>query len=246
VAYLYSSINKQKLEVGKANIYEQGTVILVNKPLEWTSFDVVNKLRYAIKKKYQLKKIKVGHAGTLDPLATGLLIICTGKKTKDIDQYQGQDKIYSGCIYLGATTPSYDRETAENATFETNHITEELILITMKQFEGDIEQFPPIFSAIKQDGEALYVSARKGIVKEVASRRLHISYFKATKIEMPYLYFEAKCSKGTYIRSLAYDLGKALGSGGYLYNLCRDAIGDFDLKNAKSVDEMIGEIENSN
>ncbi len=228
------------------NIYEKGTVLLINKPLEWTSFDVVNKIRYAIKKRYQLKKIKVGHAGTLDPLATGLLIICTGKKTKEIDQYQGQDKIYSGCIYLGATTPSYDRETPENATFETKHITHELITETMKQFEGDINQFPPLFSAIKQNGEALYKSARRGEVKEVASRKLHIEYFRAIKIELPYLYFEAKCSKGTYIRSLAYDLGKALESGGYLFSLCRDAIGDFQLQNAHSIDELIEEIETQN
>ncbi len=205
----------------------EGQVILIDKPLEWTSFQVVNKLRGHIRKKFNIKKIKVGHAGTLDPLASGLLIICTGKFTKKIEEYQGQIKEYLGEITLGATTPSYDLETAINAVFPLDHITEELIHATAKQFVGEIEQKPPIFSAIKKEGKRLYELARKGIITNIKSRKITISTFEITKIDLPKVNFKVVCSKGTYIRSLAYDFGLALNSGAHLSELRRTKIGDF-------------------
>lgn len=205
----------------------EGQVILIDKPLEWTSFQVVNKLRGHIRKKFNIKKIKVGHAGTLDPLASGLLIICTGKFTKKIEEYQGQIKEYTGEITLGATTPSYDLETEVNAVFPLDHITEELIHATAKQFVGEIEQKPPIFSAIKKEGKRLYELARKGIITNIKSRKITISTFEITKIDLPKVNFKVVCSKGTYIRSLAYDFGLALNSGAHLSELRRTKIGDF-------------------
>ncbi|MGK0326052.1 MAG: tRNA pseudouridine55 synthase, partial [Polaribacter sp.] len=192
--------------------YKNGQVLLIDKPLTWTSFQVVNKLRWEIRQRFNIKKIKVGHAGTLDPLATGLLIICTGKQTKEIHIYQGQIKEYTGTITLGATTPSYDLETEINQTFSTEHITEDLLKETTKQFIGDIQQKPPIFSAIKKDGKRLYELARKGETTEIASRQVTISEFEITKIDLPKVDFRVVCSKGTYVRSLAFDFGNALKS----------------------------------
>jgi tRNA pseudouridine55 synthase len=216
-----------------------GQVFLIDKPLHWTSFQVVNKLRWTIKKKFNLKKIKVGHAGTLDPLATGLLIICTGKFTKRIDEYQAQEKEYMGAFYLGATTPSFDLETEVNEHFPTKHINNELINNTTKKFMGEIEQIPPIFSAIKKDGKRLYELARAGESTNIQSRKVTISEFQITKINLPIIEFKVKCSKGTYIRSLANDFGEVLKSGAYLASLRRTKIGDFDVSKAKSIDEFL-------
>lgn len=213
---------------------QEGHVFLIDKPLDWTSFDAVNKIRWNIRKAYDLKKIKVGHAGTLDPKATGLLLICTGKWTKRIDEFQAQEKTYTGTIKLGVTTPTYDLESEEDQMFPTEHITDELIYETTKQFTGDIEQFPPMHSAIKVDGKRLYELAREGQEIERKARKVTIEEFKITKIDLPFVDFEVKCSKGTYIRSLAFDFGKALNSGGYLTALRRTKIGEFDVINAEN------------
>ncbi|MFQ3333136.1 MAG: tRNA pseudouridine55 synthase [Thalassomonas sp.] len=212
-----------------------GQILLINKPLGWTSFDVVRKIKNLIRTKYSLKKIKVGHAGTLDPLASGLLIVCTGKFTKRISKLQGQAKIYTGDITLGGTTPSYDLETEVDATFETSHISEELIKKTTSQFTGKIDQKPPIFSALKRGGERLYEKARRGESIEIEARKVSVHAFDITGIEMPKVSFEIKCSKGTYIRSIAYDFGLALNSGAHLSKLCRTAIGDYQLADALDV-----------
>lgn len=210
----------------------EGKIFIIDKPLDWTSFDVVNKIRWNIRKTHGLKKFKVGHAGTLDPKATGVLVICVGKFTKRIAEFQVEEKIYTGTIKLGATTESYDTEQPENATFPIEHITEALIHETTKQFEGNIEQFPPIHSAIKKDGRRLYELARAGEEVQPDARKIYIEYFRITKIDMPFVEFEVKCSKGTYIRSLAYDFGKALKSGGYLTTLCRTQSGNFNIEEA--------------
>lgn len=223
--------------------FRKGEVLLVNKPREWTSFDVVNKLRYKIKKQTGIKKIKVGHAGTLDPLATGLLIICTGKKTKQINEYQGLPKTYTGSIYLGATTPSYDAEMEIDQRFPTEHIDTELLHATKQQFLGIIDQVPPIFSAIKVDGQPLYKKARKGKEVEIKSRQVQIFDFQLTDIRLPEVDFRVECSKGTYIRSLAYDFGKALNSGAYLSGLCRTAIGKYRLEDAWDLNELVETID---
>lgn len=223
--------------------FKAGALLLVNKPKTWTSFDVVNKIRYKLKHALGVKKIKVGHSGTLDPMATGLLIICTGKFTKKLDELQGLKKSYSGTIKLGATTASYDAEEKEDNFFPINHITPELIERTRLQFIGKIEQIPPMFSAIKVDGQPLYKKARKGEVIEVKPRTVEIYDFKITNIEMPFVDFEITCSKGTYIRSLAFDFGKALNSGGYLTGLQRTEVGDYQLKDAWNLDELITHIE---
>jgi len=215
-------------------LIQEGHVFLIDKPLDWTSFDAVNKIRWNIRKAYDLKKIKVGHAGTLDPKATGLLLICTGKWTKRIDEFQAQEKTYTGTIKLGVSTPTYDLESEEDKTYPTDHITEELIYETTKQFTGEIEQFPPMHSAIKVDGKRLYELAREGQEIERKARKVTIEEFKITKIDFPFVDFEVKCSKGTYIRSLAFDFGKALNSGGYLTALRRTKIGDFDVINAEN------------
>ena len=222
--------------------FKDGKILLIDKPLEWTSFQVVNKLRWHIRKQFNLKKIKVGHAGTLDPLATGLLIICTGKQTKNIETYQGQIKEYTGTIVVGATTPSYDLETKVNETFPTDHITDELIHKTTEQFIGKIQQKPPIFSAIKKDGKRLYELARQGKTTEIKSREIEIREFEITKIDLPNIEFRVVCSKGTYIRSLANDFGVALNSGGHLSVLRRTKIGDFTVENALSIDGFIDEL----
>ena len=219
--------------------YKNGQVLLIDKPITWTSFQVVNKLRWEIRQRFDIKKIKVGHAGTLDPLATGLLIICTGKQTKQIDTYQGQVKEYTGTFTLGGTTPSYDLETEINNTFPTAHITEELLHETTKQFVGEIQQKPPIFSAIKKDGKRLYELARKGETTEIKERTVTVSSFEITKIKLPEVEFRIICSKGTYIRSIAFDYGKALNSGGHLSALRRTKIGNFSVDDALSVEEFI-------
>lgn len=230
----------------KVDDYLSGQVLLIDKPLHWTSFQVVNKLRWEIRQAFKLKKIKVGHAGTLDPLATGLLIICTGKMTKEIDTFQGQMKEYTGTIVLGSTTPSFDLETEINETFPTNHITEELIKETTNQFIGEIQQFPPIFSALKKDGKRLYEYARAGEDVEIKPRTVHISEFKITNIDGLNIDFKVVCSKGTYIRSLANDFGKAIQSGGHLSALRRTKIGDFHVDNGLSIDSFIETLNNHN
>lgn len=217
----------------------EGQIILIDKPLTWSSFQAVNKLKYILKRKFDLpKKFKIGHAGTLDPLATGLLIICTGKYTKKITEIQAQAKEYTGTIKVGATTPSYDLETDVNETFPTEHITEALILETTKQFIGEIDQKPPVFSAIKKDGKRLYEHARAGEEIEIESRKTTIYEFEITRIALPEIDFRIKCSKGTYIRSLAYDFGNALNSGGHLTVLRRTKIGDYSVINGVLPEEF--------
>ncbi|MFN8287860.1 MAG: tRNA pseudouridine(55) synthase TruB [Chitinophagales bacterium] len=224
--------------------FEEGEVLLINKPLTWTSFDVVNKVRYALKRKTG-KRLKVGHAGTLDPLATGLLLICTGKMTKQIESYTGMDKEYTGTFILGATTPSYDSEHAVDATFPIEHITQELLAEAVKGLSGTIQQMPPKFSAIKVDGVVAYNAARQGEEIVLKARQVHIPEFELTRVELPEIDFRVKCSKGTYIRSLAHDFGKALNSGAYLKTLCRTKVGEFSLAEAHSLEDMLKKIEES-
>nr|WP_315143358.1 tRNA pseudouridine(55) synthase TruB [uncultured Flavobacterium sp.] len=213
--------------------YLEGQVLLIDKPLHFTSFQAVNKLKYLLINKVGLpKKFKIGHAGTLDPLASGLLLICTGKFTKRITELQGQAKEYTGTFHIGATTPSYDLETEVDQHFPTEHITEALIHETLKQFLGEIDQKPPIFSAIKKDGVRLYEHARAGETVEIASRKTTIHEFEITRIALPEIDFRVVCSKGTYIRSLVFDFGQALQSGAHLTALRRTKIGDYDVQNA--------------
>ena len=223
----------------KAEDFQEGKVLLIDKPLDWTSFQVVNKLRWEIRRAHKIKKIKVGHAGTLDPLATGLLVICTGKMTKNIDSFQAQIKEYTGTFVLGGTTPSYDLETEIDQTYPTEHLTEELIHNVTAQFIGEISQFPPVFSALKKDGKRLYEYARAGEAVDIPSRQVHISKFEITRIHNLEIDFRVVCSKGTYIRSLANDFGKALHSGAHLSALRRTKIGDFDVQNAVSIENFI-------
>ena len=220
------------------NPYLNGQVLLIDKPLGWSSFQVVNKLRWLIRKHYNIKKIKVGHAGTLDPLATGLLIICTGKETKNINTYQAQEKEYTGTITLGGTTPSYDLETEIDQTFLTDHLTEKLLHKTTEQFTGEIQQKPPIFSAIKKDGKRLYELARAGETTEIQARTVTVHDFELTRIALPQVDFRISCSKGTYIRSIAHDYGQALKNGGHLSALRRTGIGNFRVENALSIEEF--------
>ncbi|NNE31616.1 MAG: tRNA pseudouridine(55) synthase TruB [Winogradskyella sp.] len=227
--------------------YKNGQVLLIDKPLNWTSFQVVNKLRWAIRQSFSIKKIKVGHAGTLDPLATGLLIICTGKMTKQINTYQGQEKEYTGTITLGSTTPSFDLETEIDKTYPTAHISKELIYSTTTRFIGAIDQMPPVFSALKKDGKRLYEFARAGEAVEIKPRQVKISEFEITSINTSTepdsshleLKFRVVCSKGTYIRSLAHDFGKALNSGAHLSELRRTRIGEFKVENALTPEEFM-------
>lgn len=216
-----------------------GQVLLIDKPLEWTSFQAVNKIRWHIKKKFGLKKIKVGHAGTLDPLATGLLIICVGKETKNISTYQGLVKEYTGTITLGGTTPSYDLETQINEVFPIDHLNSDILAQTAQSFMGEIDQKPPIFSAIKKDGKRLYELARKGKETEIQARKVTISEFEITENQLPDVKFRVVCSKGTYIRSLAHDFGKAMDSGGHLTELRRTKIGAYSVQKAQSIEEFI-------
>lgn len=216
-----------------AEDYLNGQIILIDKPLHWTSFQAVNKMKYALINKVGLpKKFKIGHAGTLDPLASGLLLVCTGKFTKRITELQGQAKEYTGTFFIGATTPSYDLETEIDQTFDTSHIDESSILETAKHFLGEIDQKPPIFSAIKKDGIRLYEHARAGESIEIASRKTTIHEFEITRISLPEVDFRVVCSKGTYIRSLAYDFGKAINSGSHLIKLRRTKIGNYEVDKA--------------
>ncbi|MFN3755942.1 MAG: tRNA pseudouridine(55) synthase TruB [Flavobacterium sp.] len=216
-----------------AEDFLEGQILLIDKPLTWSSFQAVNKIKYALKRKFDLpKKFKIGHAGTLDPLATGLLIICTGKFTKKITEIQGQVKEYTGTFYLGATTPSYDLETEIDQTFPTEHLNDELIKNTIQPFLGEIDQKPPVFSAIKKDGIRMYEHARAGTEVEMVSRKTTIYEFDITRIALPEVDFHVVCSKGTYIRSLAHDFGKALDSGAHLTALRRTKIGKFTVEDS--------------
>jgi len=218
--------------------FVKGEVLLIDKELGWTSFDAVKSIRGSLQKAHNVRRFKVGHAGTLDPLATGLLLICTGKATKTIDSLQAQEKVYTGSIHLGETTPSFDKETEVDQIFPTEHITEELLYSTAKTFEGEIDQTPPVFSALKIDGRRAYDYARKQEEIKMKSRKITISHFKITKIELPEVFFEVKCSKGTYIRSLARDYGSALKSGAYLSSLRRTFIGNYSVEDAIKVDQI--------
>ena len=228
--------------MAKVYNFKAGEVLLVDKPLEWTSFDVVNKLRYQLKHKTGVKRFKVGHAGTLDPLASGLLIICCGKATKTIDSYMGMPKEYTGTIVLGASRPSYDMETEIDHSFDISGITEADILKAVETFKGEIQQVPPLFSAKKIDGKKAYEYAREGVKMELKSNTITIYNYEITRIELPEVDFKIQCSKGTYIRSLAHDLGKELNNGGYLKALRRTAIGDYKVTDAMSVDKWVTEI----
>ncbi len=226
--------------------FQSGQIILIDKPLGWTSFQAVNKIRWKIRKTFNIKKIKVGHAGTLDPLATGLLVICTGKMTKQIDTYQAQTKEYTGTITLGSTTPSFDLETEIDQTFPTEHITKDLIFKTAKGFIGEQEQLPPVFSAVKKDGKRLYEFARAGKDVDIKPRKITIQDFEITNIDDLNVNFRVVCSKGTYIRSLANDFGQKLNSGSHLSALRRTKIGEFKVENAKSIDGFIESLNNQN
>jgi len=232
------SILKANSKITSETDFLEGQVLLFNKPLGWSSFDVVKKVRGIIKSSKNIRKIKVGHAGTLDPLADGLLIICTGKFTKRIDEIQGQKKVYTGEITLGATTPSYDKETEVDQTFDVSKITDKIIHKTSKKFEGKIMQKPPIFSALKREGKRLYQHAREGTKVEIQAREVEIESFKIISIEIPKITFEIICSKGTYIRSLAHDFGKELNNGAHLSSLRREMIGDFNFSDAISIDSF--------
>lgn len=246
---------------------EEGVVFLIDKPLGWTSFDVVNKLRSHLKRFTNNKKLKVGHAGTLDPLATGLLIVCVGKATKRIDEFMTAQKGYSGTIRLGATTPSYDAETAPDQFFNIDHLNPDFLASKVPLFLGELQQLPPVFSAIKIDGKPLYKAAHQGkseeVVEKIQARSIQIYDFKIHNFQLNQLVtqqvtegggeesetlnlvetdFEVQCSKGTYIRSLAYDFGKACDSGAYLSRLCRTSIGEFELKNAWQLTDLLQKI----
>jgi tRNA pseudouridine55 synthase len=217
------------------NIYQEGQVLLMNKPLHWTSFDVVRKIR-------NTTKAKIGHAGTLDPLATGLLICCTGKMTKKINEYQAQEKEYTGTFTLGAVTPTFDLESEPEQPQDTSHIDASILPAVAARFLGEQQQLPPIHSAIKQNGKPIYHLARKGVEVKVEPRRILIHEFELTKIEMPVVHFRVVCSTGTYIRSLANDFGAALGCGAYLSSLCRTRIGAFRLEDAMEVSTFIEKV----
>ena len=225
--------------------FKEGEILLVDKPLHWTSFDVVNKLRFPLKRKYKIKRFKVGHAGTLDPLATGLLVICTGKKTKEINEFVADDKEYTGTIQLGSTTPSYDLESEINKTFPTEHITQELVNKVTANFTGEIKQVPPIFSAKKVNGKRAYDLARKGQEVELKANDITISQLELLLEDNYQLKFKVNCSKGTYIRSLANDIGEALNSGGHLIELRRTKSGKFNIKDAKTIEHWMEVIENT-
>jgi tRNA pseudouridine55 synthase len=218
------------------NIYDEGKLLLIDKPLYWTSFDAVRKIRNLVRTK------KVGHAGTLDPLATGLLIICTGKFTKKINEYMAQEKEYTGTITLGAVTPTYDLESEPMEHKSIDHVTPELLNETTQKFTGPIMQTPPIHSAIKKDGKRVYELARKGVDVKLEPRPVTIHQFEIVKVELPLVHFRVVCTTGTYIRSLANDFGASLGCGGYLSSLCRTRIGAFTLAEASSMEAFEQEV----
>ncbi|MDN5214236.1 tRNA pseudouridine(55) synthase TruB [Fulvivirgaceae bacterium BMA12] len=213
--------------------FNEGEVLLIDKPYQWTSFDVVKKLKFALKIK------KIGHAGTLDPLATGLLIMCTGKLTKKIDGFQQQEKEYEGVLVLGKTTPSIDLETSFDSETDISHLTETDVIEATEKFKGEISQIPPQHSAIKVGGERVYKKARKGIPVQIKARNVEIKAFVITKIQFPEVHFKIICSKGTYIRSLVRDLGNELNTGAYLKALTRTRIGDYSLNNAFQLNDLI-------
>jgi tRNA pseudouridine55 synthase len=225
--------------------YRAGELLLINKPYTWSSFQAVNKLKHALKKHPSLLlddkfvQLRIGHAGTLDPLATGLLIICTGKKTKEISSFQDLPKEYTGTFFIGATTPCYDKEKDVDETFPTEHITEDMVRETARSFIGKQEQIPPMFSAVKVDGKRLYKLARVGKEVELKARPIEILEFEITACNLPLVDFRIACSKGTYIRSIARDFGLALNSGAYLDALCRTKIGSFSIEDAKTPEEFI-------
>ncbi len=225
--------------------YRSGELLLINKPYTWSSFQAVNKLKHALKKHPsllldgKLVQLRIGHAGTLDPLATGLLIICTGKKTKEISSFQDLPKEYTGTFFIGATTPCYDKEKEVDEVFPINHITKELVLETAKSFVGKQEQIPPMFSAVKVNGKRLYKLARVGQEIELKARPIEILEFEITNYNLPYVDFRIACTKGTYIRSIARDFGLALNSGAYLDALCRTKIGHFNIEDALTPEEFI-------
>lgn len=218
--------------------FAEGELLLINKPYKWTSFDVVGKIRNSFKP----LKLKVGHAGTLDPLATGLLIICTGKMTKKIDEFQAQQKEYTGTMILGANTPSYDLETEIDETFDISALEEESIMANTIQFTGELDQYPPAHSAVKVDGERLYMKARRGEIVELKTRKVSISKFEITRIELPEVDFRVVCSKGTYIRSLVHDFGRSLNNAAHLKSLRRTKSGDYDVENSFEVMELVNHI----
>lgn len=221
----------------------EGQLLLINKPLHWTSFQLVNKVRWAIRKTYGIKKIKVGHAGTLDPLATGLMLICTGKMTKQMEQFMGMDKTYTGTLTLGATTPSYDLETEPTNKKAYKHLTSKKLEETCSQYVGDITQAPPLYSAIKKDGQRLYTIARAGETIDVPKRKVQIKHFELINIELPEVSFSVRCSKGTYIRSLAHDFGQSLGCGAHLTKLNRTSIGHYNLSESITLDTFLKNLE---
>ena len=221
--------SQKSLEEYSEEELKSGALFLVDKPLDWTSFQVVNKLRGTIKRLHNIKKIKVGHAGTLDPLATGLLIICVGKKTKEIEIFQGQEKEYTGTFVIGATTPSFDLETEIEQRFSVDSISENDLRNAVTSLTGDIVQYPPVFSAVKIDGKRAYESARKGEEVKLRPRTVKVSKFEIDTSEFPKIHFTIICSKGTYIRSIASDFGKILKNGAYLSSLRRERIGEYSI-----------------
>lgn len=221
-----------------AEDFQNGQVLLIDKPLDWTSFDVVNFTRSLIRKVFNIKKLKVGHAGTLDPLATGLLIICTGRKTKEIDAYQGMDKVYVGSMKLGATTPSYDLETEPDQHFDVSSLTEDVLKTSAKLFTGLIEQVPPLYSAVKIGGKRAFEYARSNRDVALKSRQVTIHDFSLINIDIPDVDFSVSCSKGTYIRSLVHDFGKSLNNGAHLTALRRTKIGEYNVNNAYTIESF--------
>ena len=218
-------------------VFQEGALILVDKPLKWTSFDVVNKIRWCLRKKYG--KLKVGHAGTLDPLASGLVIVCIGRWTKEIEKYMGQQKEYVATLQLGATTPSFDLETQINQEYPWQHIDRPFFEKTIQQFVGEIKQIPPTYSAVRVDGVRAYEKARKGKGVDMPSRDVYVKEIEILRFDPPRVELRIVCSKGTYIRSLANDIGAACESGAYLADLRRTVIGDFKVKDANNMDELI-------
>ena len=225
----------------QSEVLQEGMLFLIDKPLGWTSFQVVNKIRWHLKNQTGLKKLKVGHAGTLDPLASGLLLICTGKKTKTIHELQQKKKTYTGTIFLGATTPSFDLETKIDAKFPIQHLSDDLLHKTAKSFTGEIQQYPPLFSALKKEGKRLYEYARAGEKTTLEKRTVRVSRFDITDIKLPEVSFLVECSKGTYIRSLANDFGKKLKSGAHLTSLKRIKNGNFSLVDAYTMESVVHE-----
>lgn len=226
------------MDLNRKYDFPAGEVLLIDKPTDWTSFDVVNKIRHLMRQHLGIKKIKVGHAGTLDPLATGLLLVCVGKATKKINEFTGLDKEYTGTLFLGATTPSYDRETDVDQEFETAHISEEMILEASKQFLGKIKQIPPVYSAIKVDGTRAYKMARGNEKVDMPEREVYIHEFEISEAGIPESTFKVSCSKGTYIRSLAHDFGKSLECGAYIQSLRRTRIGNHKVEDSISIPQL--------